>query len=292
MNVLRSIHLTFLVVCSLALTAGCSNGSTKALDPVTTTTGPAVSGPATTETLSTPEQPTTTALDPTQAPDLRCDGWQLVFVDNFDEAEIDPDRWNVYDYPGHANNGLRHPSAVTVEDGLLTITAKEVDGVLISGGLATRYSQTYGRFEVRVRAEPDPNALTSAVILTWPASNNWPAEGENNIYETGPGSSRRPFSSFIHFPDGTEGGSHIDYTHQASGTEWHEMVMEWDANQIGIWRDGLRAMHVTDASKIPDMPHVMTAQLDAMRTAPFEGEVKMEVDWMRIYEPIEPPSGC
>ncbi len=283
----------------LTIVASTTTSSTTT-KPTTTAAPPATEAPTTTATPATTEASPTTTTPPTTtapraaapAPDLRCDGWELAFVDNFNNPTLDPDDWNIYDYPGHNNNGLRHPSAVSVKDGLLTITAKEVDGTIISGGIGTRHSQTYGRFEARVRADKDPNAIMSAVILTWPRSNRWPDEGENNIFETGPGASRKDFSSFVHYPDGTELGGQASYLHQASATQWREMVMEWGPNRLQIWRDGQLTMDVTDSKAIPDFAHVMTVQLDAMRTAPLKGTTKMEVDWVRIYQSISRPSEC
>ena len=125
--------------------------------------------------------------------------WILVDEDTFDEPVLDPDRWNLYDSPGNAGFGLRRPWTITVDDGLLTITAQMVDGLLVSGGMAHRVDQTYGRWEFRVRTDPDPSEATSGVVLTWPQSENWPIDGENNMYETGTNPVRSPFMTFIHY---------------------------------------------------------------------------------------------
>ncbi len=230
------------------------------------------------------------ACSSTEAQDLNCDGWELVFSDDFDDGIVDEERWYLYHYPGHDGNGLRRPEAISEQDGLLTITAREVDGTIVSGGMAAIHNQAYGRYEFRVRAEPDPNAVTSAVVLTWPASNDWPADGENNIFETGPASSRRPFASYIHYPDGTPLGGQEVYKHQAGGSEWHEMALIWKPLEMTLWLDGALVGRFTDPARIPDNEHRLTIQLDAMRTAPFEGEVSMYVDWVRVYQeaPIDP----
>ena len=63
--------------------------------------------------------------------------WVLDFEENFDGTEVNTDDWDMYDSPGHNNNGLRKPEAFTVEDGLLVITAKEnEDGEIVSGGMS------------------------------------------------------------------------------------------------------------------------------------------------------------
>lgn len=221
--------------------------------------------------------------------DRRCEGWHLTFYDGFAGDEVDPARWNVYDYPGHAGNGLRRPDAVSVADGLLTITAGMDGDTIVSGGLSSRLDQTYGRFEVRVRTEPDPNQVFSGVVLTWPQDDAWPEHGENNIYETGPGASRKPFSSFVHYPDGTRLGAAVQITHDADGSQWQELVMEWDPDRITFFRNGEAVDSITDADIIPDYPHHLTVQLDAMRTAPVTGQVRLEVDWVRVYRRASGP---
>jgi hypothetical protein len=74
-----------------------------------------------------------------------------------------------------------------------------VNGTLVSGGLSNRIDQAYGRFEFRVRTDPDPTLTTSGVVLTWPQSQNWPIDGENNIYETTLEADRIPIKSFVHY---------------------------------------------------------------------------------------------
>jgi beta-glucanase (GH16 family) len=153
-----------------------------------------------------------------------------------------------------------------------------LSGVLVSGGLKARLSQAYGRYSFRARVDADPSAATSAVVLTWPTSENWPAEGENDIYET-TRADRFPFSSFIHYsPKNLQYWFH----HDADGTQWHDMAMEWEPNEIRIYRDGALVFKVTDAYAIPDWAHNLTIQLDAVKPS-MSGAVRMEVDDVRIY---------
>ncbi|MEM7341964.1 MAG: family 16 glycosylhydrolase, partial [Actinomycetota bacterium] len=205
--------------------------------------------------------------------------WLLVDEDTFDGAEVDRSTWILYDSPGNAGFGLRRPEVITVEDGLLTITAQMIDGRLVSGGMAHTVDQTYGRWEFRVRTDPDPSGATSGVVLTWPQSENWPIDGENDMYETGRDPDRMPFHTYIHY--GADNRQEI-ITHPADGTEWHVMAMEWTADRITMFRDGAYAGQVTRPEVIPDVPHHMTVQLDAW--ADTMGEpVTMEVDWIRVY---------
>lgn len=219
---------------------------------------------------------------PTPAPSAPS-GWQLVASDDFNGSAVDTTKWSVYGprIAGHAGNGVRASSAVTVADGLLTITAKMIDGTLVSGGMSGRLNQQYGRFEFRVRTDPDPSLATSGVVLTWPQSGNWPTDGENDIYETTLEGDRIPFKSFIHY-DATN--KQYWFRHEGiDGTQWHTMAMEWEPSAIRIYRDGALVWTVTDTAAIPDVAHHMAIQLDAFKPT-MTGTVRLQVDWVRIYK--------
>ncbi|EPX60355.1 hypothetical protein D187_001842 [Cystobacter fuscus DSM 2262] len=207
-------------------------------------------------------------------------GWRLVFQDDFSGSAVDTTQWGMYDSPGHDGNGLRRPSAFSVANGLLTVTAQMVNGTLVSGGMAHRSNYKYGRFEFRVRTEPDPSGATSGVVLTWPQTGNWPTDGENDIYETGTGTSRASFSTFIHY--GADNRQYY-YKHAVDATQWHIVAMEWEANALRIYRDGALVWTLTDANAIPDVAHHLCIQLDAFRTT-MGAPVKMYVDWAKIYQ--------
>ncbi|MEM7337695.1 MAG: glycoside hydrolase family 16 protein [Actinomycetota bacterium] len=205
--------------------------------------------------------------------------WLLVDEDTFDGDELDLDKWIVYNSPGNAGFGLRRPSAIAVDNGLLVITAQMLNGYLVSGGMAHKVDQTYGRWEFRVRTDADPSEATSGVVLTWPQSENWPIDGENDMYETGTVPNRSPFRTYIHY--GADNSQEY-MTHDANGTLWHEMAMEWTAERISMFRDGIFVGEVTRDEVIPDVPHHMTIQLDAWADE-MGDPVTMEVDWMRVY---------
>ena len=217
-------------------------------------------------------------------------GWRLVFEDSFDA--FDGTEWSRYDSPGHAGNGLRRPGAFTIVDDparpgnrLLAITARMVDGELVSGGMAHRRNYTYGAFEARVRTEADPSGTMSGVVLTWPEGGRWPYDGEFDIYETGRDPSRRPVSSFAHWAtdDEPEVNRQQHWSHDVWGTSWHVFRMEWAPSRVAFYVDGVRHPTVlTDPARIVDVPHHLTIQLDAFASR-VAAPVKMYVDWVRIY---------
>lgn len=213
-------------------------------------------------------------------------GRTLVFADDFDGRAVDTRAWGLYDGPGNGGHGLRRPSAFSVENGQLVVTASWDGMNITSGGMSQERGNDapYGRFEVRVRTEGDPSLRTSGAVLTWPRSQRWPQDGELDIYETGIASAARtPFFSYLHWRGGTWGGDQDYVRHEADAREWHVMTMDWDPHAIRIYRDGTLVGELTDPAKIPDVAHNLCIQLDAYSNGPLATPVHMYVDWVRVY---------
>ena len=213
--------------------------------------------------------------------EVRASSRTLLFEDNFDGTGVNTSNWDQYYSPGHDGNGLRRPSAFSVSGGNLVITAQMLSGQLVSGGMALRRNYTYGRIEFRARADVDPTGTMNGNVLTWPQSNNWPTDGEMNIWETGwRAGTRRPFHTFIHY---SPFNRQYYYTHDADASQWHTMALEWTASSLKVFRDGALVWTLTDAAAIPDVPHHVCIQLDAMERRSLTGPVRMYVDYVRIY---------
>lgn len=148
--------------------------------------------------------------------------------------------------------------------------------------MSNRRSYTYGWFEFRVRTEPDPTGTMSGVVLTWPESERWPVDGENDIYETGADAGTRfPFHSYVHY--GTANDQYR-FTHDADAAQWHTMAMDWRPDAISFYRDGTLAATLTDVAAIPDVAHHLCIQLDATATRELTMPVRMFLDYVRIYQ--------
>jgi hypothetical protein len=227
-------------------------------------------------------------------------GWVLKFEDNFDGAAgSSPDslKWSLYNSPGHAGNGLRRPSQCKVDgSGLLVLTGEAkvdpADGVLKtwSCGMSGKFSTTYGAFETRVRTEVDPSGTMSGLTMTWPEGSQDNCKyGELDFYETGTGTNTRtPFYSYLHYPNCIPGSRvQKQVVHQADGSQWHVMRMEWEPSTIRIYRDGalISTLNEDPSSDIyvPDVAHHPTIQLDAFNTRALPSPVREYVDYYRIY---------
>ncbi len=206
--------------------------------------------------------------------------WDLVFQDDFNDTTLDLTEWSPYTSPGQDGNGLRRRSAFSLKDGYLIVTANMINDTLVSGGMAQRNNLTYGRFEFRVRVDKDSSDAMSAVVLTWPQSERWPIDGENDIYETGTDGTRKEFYTNIHY--GTSPHTQYSFTHQAAADQWHVMAMEWTPDFIKIYRDSTLVYTLKDKTAIPKVNHHLCIQLDAFKPSIIK-PVHMYVDWVRIY---------
>jgi chitodextrinase len=209
-------------------------------------------------------------------------GRKLVFSDEFDGTTVNTSKWTLYNSAGNGGNGLRRPSAITLDGaGHLVITADMENGTLVSGGMNAKLDLTYGYYEFRVRTEVDPTATTSGVVLMWPTSGNWPTDGETDIYETGSyTNTRSPFYSFVHWGSTNQQTSTVQ---NADGTQWHTMGLDWTPSALKFYRDGVLVWTVTNSAAIPDVMQHMAIQLDATKTRTLTQPVRMYVDWVRIY---------
>jgi beta-glucanase (GH16 family) len=230
------------------------------------------------------------ARDPRSLPNARplaVSRLQLVFDDEFAGPTLDLKRWEPYNSPGNGGHGLRSPSAFGFDGrGDLVVTAQMSNGVLVSGGMASRLNQTYGYYEFRVRTEADPTGTISGVVLTWPQSGQWPTDGETDMYETQDGGGHTPFRSFVHF--GSDNQQHYT-THEADGAKWHVIGMAWSPDSITLYRDGVRVWRTTDPKAIPHVPQHVCIQLDATSNGTLNGPVRMYVDYVRVWRWRTPP---
>lgn len=207
--------------------------------------------------------------------------WELIFQDDFNKPEIDIMQWKMYNSPGHSGNGLRRPSAFSIQHGYLVVTAQMQNNNIVSGGMAHQANYTYGKFEFKVRTEKDPSQATSGVVLTWPESERWPIDGENDMYETGTNAERNFYNSFIHY--GTDANTQYQFNHKKDATKWHVVAMEWNASAVKIYDDDVLVWTLTDKKAIPDVPHHLCIQLDAFKKT-MADKVSMYIDWVKIYK--------
>jgi hypothetical protein len=207
---------------------------------------------------------------------------RLVYANDFSSpAALDPAQWNVYDGPGNAGYGLRRPSAITVDGhGHLVITATMRAGQVVSGGMALRSNQLYGRYVVRVRTEADPSGVTNGVVLTWPQANDFPVGGESDMYETGPNPTRNFFSTHIHY---SAHNHQVSFRTFVDATQWQTVVMVWTASRIAVYDNGRLVAATSDPAVVPHVPQHLCLQLDDAHPGRLTRPVHMYVDSVAVY---------
>jgi beta-glucanase (GH16 family) len=208
-----------------------------------------------------------------------------VFSDDFSGSSVDRSKWGVYNDPDGQHP--RVPEAVRVANGELRLTESWYDsaGKYASGGLASKFSQLYGRWEVRFRV--DAAGGSSAVVLLWPTSERWPTDGEIDGIEVG-GGDRQSGGAFVH-----NGASHLRAVGgvDADFTKWHTITIDWLPDSVTFYLDGRQYFRETRRAYIPSTSRMFLGlQLDVMcdewnecRDGSTPDDVVMHIDYVRIY---------
>ncbi|MFC4949012.1 glycoside hydrolase family 16 protein [Pseudonocardia sp. GCM10023141] len=200
-------------------------------------------------------------------------------VDEFDGSKLERP-WRPYDGEGHGGNGRRSPSAITVHDGMLTITG---DDQATTGGLAWGKGQMYGRWEGRVRA-PASDPTYHALLLLWPDAEDWPVGGEIDFMElTEP--TRQEGNFFLHYADDDKQDQKVQGTLNVDATQWHNWAIEWTPDHVVAYLDGKEWFRNNDKDKLPPRPMHLTVQLDFFPedNTTSVRQSTMDVDWVKQY---------
>ena len=189
--------------------------------------------------------------------------WQCTFSDNFDGTSLDPSKWVAQrtDTSGYLNGMtacfVDSPNNVSVSDGTLKLSARKEAAAFscdpwgifttqYTSGMVTtaggRFSQAYGRFEVRARiTDTQVKGLQSSLWL-WPVDANrygmYPASGEIDIAEM--------FSAypdyaipFIHYNPAAADPNITSYSCTISNLDaFHTYALVWTPSSLKILYDG------------------------------------------------------
>ena len=227
-------------------------------------------------------------------------GWRLTFCDEFEGSALDTQKWNPNDPWGRERNHELQAyvkDAFEVRDGILRINADKHQAfysgkqrAYTSGMMTTqgKFSQQYGRFEIRCRVPKGKGMWPAFWLLPEPL--DWPPEIDvlevlghqpNKVYMT------------HHFRDGQKKhGSHGgSWRGPDFSAQFHQFAVEWSPKAIVWFVDGVERFRSEDS--IPQGKMYMLVNLAVGGDWPGAPDEKtplpaaFEVDYIRVYERVQ-----
>jgi hypothetical protein len=192
-----------------------------------------------------------------------------------EDFDGDLSAWTVDDGTGQGGKGRRAPSALSVANGVLTISG-DANGT--TAGLAWGPGATHGRWEARIQSPvADPTYHAVMELLPDQASTGSEVDVMDNSDPT------RQKTDFVlhHSGNSPHGQVTVD------ATQWHDWAVEWSPGRITAYLDGQRWFTTTRTSAFPPGAMHLVLRLDWFPTG--GGAVQpstMKVDWVRFY-PID-----
>lgn len=264
----------------------------------------------------------TTLLTGIQAHGTPPPGYVLEWSDEFEGGSLDTNKWNQR-LPGPRNDAVNTAQAVSVTNGVLTITTYTENGTNFTGMIGTEnlYMPLYGYIEARINFNDSPGEW-SAFWMTAPTMvlvGNPKVYGtEIDIVEHRSVNSNNVLNhnravANIHWdgygPEHKTVGSGLVGSGLSTG--WHLFAMEWTTNFQNFYYDGVFVWGVTNsAAQAPIPPEAPVSQRSQylilsseVRDGHWAGTIpvggygnrstsstKMNVDYVRSYtfSPIAP----
>lgn len=185
-----------------------------------------------------------------------------------------PTDWHPYGpEPGHGKNGTRKPEAITVADGIATITSDQEGN---TGAMSWHPGQKYGRWEACVKSDKGSGGI-NALLLLWPVAEDFPVGGEIDWMEI-MSDDRQETSFFLHYGAAND-QDYGSVNHDA--TRWTAFALEWTPEKMAGFVNGKEWFSSTDTAHFPPRPMNMTMQLDYFGNA--GGGSAMHMDWAKQW---------
>ncbi len=218
--------------------------------------------------------------------------WRVTFYDEFLGNGLNRLKWLDRYQWGRTHNYDAYvaPEHVIVEDGLLSLKADNAprEGKKLTSAAITsydRFSQQYGYFEGRFRIPKGKGFWPAFWMLPYPQ--RWPPEID--IFE------------FIRDEPVAYMTFHWGEPHKSKGftfkgpdywNEFHVFGIEWDAEKIVWYIDGVERGRFAEKEAIPTTPMYMLINfgIDARWPGPVDETTPFpayfECDWVRVYERV------
>jgi beta-glucanase (GH16 family) len=229
-------------------------------------------------------------------------GWKLTFHDEFDGQAVDTSKWNLRDPWGRVRNRELQAyvaDAFEVRDGLMRIKAEKrhamydgKDRSFTSGMMTTygKFSQQYGRFEIRFRA-PKGKGLWPAFWLL-PEPLGWPPEID--VLEVlGQDTKTIYFTHHWRESGRARKSDHMQYKSDADfARDYHVIAIEWSPHEIRWEVDGRECFRSMKSIPQARMYLLLNLAVGGDWPGPPDDETVFpayfEVDYVRVYQRDEP----
>ncbi|NRQ49240.1 glycoside hydrolase family 16 protein [Aeromicrobium stalagmiti] len=179
--------------------------------------------------------------------------WTCRFADEFDGTSLNTSKWVVHQGTVPGGQECFSANNVAVANGVLVLSTRKVSTPVTCGSRTSsftsgqvsgygKYSQTYGRFEIRAKFPAAKVAGLHSALWMWPVNptkyGTWPASGEIDIaemYTTYPGRVI-PYLHYSSQPGDTTVTN--NYCMVADVSAFHTYVLEWTTNRLKVMFDG------------------------------------------------------
>ena len=226
------------------------------------------------------------------------EGWDLVFVDNFERTELGPD-WGAYSgSPGGDEYSHWDPAHVVLQDGKLVLKGYQEGDQWVTGGVSNwPQTYTYGRWEVRFRA--DASDEITYHFLLWPQREAWPPEID---FMENFGGDRQSGEAFVHYLDASDKAAKTQVSlKEVDFTTWHTVGVEWEPGVVKFLLDGEEWDRIEEKNGvvIPTEPMWLGLQAQSggcqrkadygFADCPVVGTPEVadvEIDWVAIYQKV------
>lgn len=229
------------------------------------------------------------------APSLQ--GWKLLWQDDFSGPTLNTRNWSVVnDAGGYQNASLRlgtqywTPSALSIANGMLTITAQpqSVGGkAYVSGALTTenKFAFKYGRVDIRANMPYGDGLWTAFWLLPVGQTIKSDTTQEIDMLEYLGQAPGKPY--FAHHY-GFSGDEWCTFKGSYMSQGYHVYTLEWTAQALDDYIDGVHRCHVTAAIPATPMYLLMDMAVGGNFPIPVDSKTTFPqhtmIDYVHVYQ--------